>query len=462
MIESTGHQHIHFVGIGGAGMSGIAEVLLNLGYRITGSDITETEVTKKLASLGARVFIGHDSSNILGADVLVISSAIARDNVEVAAARDQKTPIIPRAEMLKELMRLKYGIAVSGAHGKTTTTSMISWVLSKGGLDPTMVIGGKFLNIGSSARLGQGRYLVAEADESDGTFLKLSPIIVVVTNIDLEHVDYFQGLEKIEEAFLEFINNVPFYGKAILCLDNLYLRGLLPRIEKRFVTYGLEHQPHILAQEIELGGLHSEFEVVRKNNLLGRARINVPGLHYINNALAAIAVGLELGIDFEIIRGALASFRNVERRFQVLGEEKNILFVDDYAHHPTEIEATLRTAKIGWSNRRIITVFQPHRYTRTKFLWKEFARCFNESDEAIIIDIYPAGEEPIEGVEASLIVTALKESGHPKAKYIPEIGGVIDYLAKSIKSGDLIITLGAGDVYRVGNDLLKHLREESP
>lgn len=459
MIEGIGHQHIHFVGIGGSGMSGIAEVLLNLGYRITGSDIEETEVTRRLAALGARVFVGHNPQNILGTDVVVTSSAIEIKNVEVVEARRQKIPIIPRAEMLKELMRLKFGIAVSGAHGKTTTTSMVSWILAKGGCDPTMVIGGKFLNIGSSARLGQGRYLVAEADESDGSFLKLSPIIVVVTNIDLEHLDHFQGLEKIEEAFLEFINNIPFYGKAILCLDNLYLRSLLPRVEKRFVTYGCEHQPHILAQDIELEGLHSEFNAIKENNLLGRVRINVPGLHYIENALAAIAVGLELKIDFEIIKGALSSFRNVERRFQIIGEQENILFLDDYAHHPTEIEATLQTARIGWGNRRFITIFQPHRYTRTKFLWKEFARSFHGSDEVIITAIYPAGEEPIEGIEGDLIVEGLREAGHPNVRYIPDIAGVINYLMGTIKGGDLVVTLGAGDVYRVGNELLKHLQE---
>lgn len=441
-------------------MSGIAEVLLNMGYRITGSDILETEVIERLSSLGARIFIGHDPSNIIGADVIVASSAISKDNTELIHAKAQKIPIIPRAEMLKELMRLKYGIAVSGAHGKTTTTSMISWILSRGGLDPTMVIGGKFLNIGSSARLGQGRYLVAEADESDGSFLRLSPIIAVVTNIDLEHIDYFQGLGQIEEAFLAFINNVPFYGKAIICLDNLYLRSLLPRIEKRVITYGLEHNPNIMANEIKLSGLHSEFEVIRENNLLGRIRINVPGLHYINNALAAIAVGLELGIDFETIKEALLSFRNVERRFQILGEERNILFVDDYAHHPTEIEATLRTAKIGWANRRIITVFQPHRYTRTKFLWKEFARCFNQSDEVIITDIYPAGERPIEGIDAGLIVEALKEAGHPKVEYIPDLPKVVEYLSSTIRSGDLVMSLGAGDVYKIANELLKRLTDQ--
>ncbi len=460
MIEGIRHQHIHFVGIGGSGMSGIAEVLLNMGYRISGSDIVENEATKKLAALGARIFIGHDSTNVLGADVLVVSSAIEKRNVELLAADERRISIIPRAEMLKELMRLKFGIAISGTHGKTTTTSLICWILAKAGLDPTMVIGGKFFNIGGSARLGQGRYLVAEADESDGSFLKLSPIIAVVTNIDLEHLDYFHGLERIEEAFLEFINNVPFYGKAILGIDNLYLRSLLPRIKKRFVTYGFEHRPQIMAQEIEARGLHSEFNVIKENNLLGRVRINVPGLHYINNALAAIAVGLELEIDFKAIKEAIGSYRNVERRFQILGEEGNILFLDDYAHHPTEIEVTLRTVRVAWPNQRIVTIFQPHRYTRTKFLWKNFAQCFNESDIVIITEIYPAGEASIEGIKADLVVKSVKEAGHPNIKYIRDLDETIEYLKRIIQKGDLVITLGAGDIYRVGQGLLEYLKEK--
>ncbi|MEK7878678.1 MAG: UDP-N-acetylmuramate--L-alanine ligase, partial [candidate division NC10 bacterium] len=364
------YQQIHFVGIGGVGMSGIAEVLLNMGYRITGSDLKRTETVERLEQLGAKVFTGHDPAHIEGAHVVVYSSAVAGDNPEVHAARARQIPVIPRAEMLAELMRLKYGIAVAGTHGKTTTTSMVGAVLAEGRYDPTIVVGGRVLNLGANARLGQGDYLGAEADESDGSFLKLAPTIAVVTTIDAEHLDHYGTLEAIREAFLAFVNKVPFYGSAVLCLDQPNIQMLIPRIEKRIITYGLESGADLVARRLHLSGMTSRFEVFQRGTLLGECALQIPGRHNVLNALAAIGVGLDLEIPFVTIQKALTSFAGVQRRFQMRGQAAGVTVVDDYGHHPAEIRATLAAAKAGFDC-RVVTVFQPHRYTRTRDLEQE-------------------------------------------------------------------------------------------
>ncbi len=386
-------QHIHFVGIGGAGMSGIAEVLLNLGYKVTGSDQHHGESVRRLEMLGGKVWMGHDAAHVEGAQVVVVSSAISPQNAEVRAARARLIPVIPRAEMLAELMRLKYGIAVAGAHGKTTTTSMVATVLASAGLDPTAVIGGKLNRFGSNAKLGQGEFLVAEADESDGSFLKLSPTIAVVTNIDREHMDYYGDIERIKKAFLQFVNKVPFYGSVVLCLDQDHLQEILPRIEKRYLTYGMTGQADLMGREESSRDWVTRFSVQFKGRDLGIFEIGIPGLHNIYNALAAIAVGLELEVQPDTIRRALSEFGGVERRFQVLGRRAGITVVDDYGHHPTEIKATLSAARKGWKG-RLVVLFQPHRYSRTRDLMEDFATAFYQADVLLVTDIYPAGEEP--------------------------------------------------------------------
>ncbi|MBI4268823.1 MAG: UDP-N-acetylmuramate--L-alanine ligase, partial [Candidatus Rokubacteria bacterium] len=393
------YRQIHFVGIGGSGMSGIAEILLNLGYRVTGSDQRRSEVVERLATLGAKIFIGHAAAHVEGAHVVVYSSAVSRDNIEVQVARQQQIPTIPRAEMLAELMRLKYGIAVAGTHGKTTTTSMVGAVLAEGRYDPTIVVGGRVTSLGSNARLGQGDYLVAEADESDGSFLKLAPTIAVVTTIDAEHLDHYGSLDAIREAFVAFVNKVPFYGAAVLCLDQPNIQMLLPRIEKRSITYGLESGADLVARRLHLAGMTSRFEVSHRGSPLGECTLRVPGRHNVQNALAAVGVGLDLEIPFATIQRALAGFAGVQRRFQVRGSARGVTVVDDYGHHPAEIRATLAAAKAGFDC-RLVTVFQPHRYTRTQHLHQEFLTAFNQADALVVLDIYPAGEAPIPGVTA--------------------------------------------------------------
>ena len=451
------YRHIHFVGIGGVGMSGIAEVLLNMGYRITGSDVKRGETVERLEQLGGKVFIGHDPAHIADAHVVVYSSAVARDNVEVAAARARQVPVIPRAEMLAELMRLKYGIAVAGTHGKTTTTSMVAAVLAEGRLDPTVVVGGRITSLGSNARLGQGEYLVAEADESDGSFLKLSPTIAVVTTIDAEHLDYYGSLENISEAFLTFINKVPFYGAAVLCLDQPNVQLLIPRVEKRIITYGLESAADLRARRLTLDGLTSRFEVLHHGAPLGACTLRVPGRHNVLNAMAAIAVGLDLEIPFVTIQKGVAEFSGVQRRFQVRGESRGVLVVDDYGHHPAEIRATLAAAKAGF-DRRVVTVFQPHRYTRTLHLRQEFLTAFNQSDALVVMDIYAAGETPIDGVTGRDLADAIRAHGHRDVVYLgSDRSRILDYLEDVIRPGDLVITLGAGDVGQLGQALLDRL-----
>jgi len=449
-------QHIHFVGIGGIGMSGIAEVLLNLGYQVSGSDTKETEVTRRLQSLGAKVSYGHRRENLKEADVVVTSSAIRKGNPEVEAAEERLIPVIPRAEMLAELMRMKIGIAVAGTHGKTTTTSLISTVLAAGGLDPTVVIGGRLNSIGSNARLGQGEYLVAEADESDGSFLKLMPTIAVVTNIDPEHLDYYQGIDEIKETFLSFLNKIPFFGLAVLCLDHPNIQSLLPRLKKRFTTYGLTTQADFQAKEIVFEGLLTSFDVIHRRREIGRLSLRMPGVHNVYNALATLATAFELDIPFQIVQETLRDFSGIQRRFQIKGEKRGILVVDDYGHHPVEIMATLKAARTGWT-KRIIAVFQPHRYTRTQALFKDFLTAFYDADVLVLTDIYPAGEDRIEGVESKALFEGLREYGHKDVTYLSDKKEIVEHLLRMISPGDLVITLGAGDIWQVSEELVNRL-----
>ncbi|MEK6657967.1 MAG: UDP-N-acetylmuramate--L-alanine ligase [Nitrospirota bacterium] len=450
-------KHIHFVGIGGIGMSGIAEVLLNLGYKVSGSDMNLSDTTKHLQDSEAVIYKGHAASNIEGADVVVISSAVSQENEEVKAAKKLLIPVIPRAEMLAELMRLKYGIAVAGAHGKTTTTSIIATVLARGNIDPTVVIGGKLNSFGTNAKLGQGDFLVAEADESDGSFLKLSPTIAVVTTIDEEHLDYYKNLDAIKKAFLSFVNKVPFYGLAVLCLDDKNIQDIIPSVEKRYVTYGFSAQADFAAKDIELKGFESSFKVINRGKELGRFKLNMPGLHNVYNALSAVAVGLELEIDIDAIKKAFAEFSGVQRRFQVKGEINGVMVVDDYGHHPTEIKATLAAAKSGWDKRTIV-IFQPHRYTRTKDLMKDFATAFYQADVLILTDIYAAGETPIEGVTGERLYETIKGHGHKEVMFIKNKNEIPDYVFKMLKKDDIVITLGAGDVYKIGGEIVERMR----
>jgi len=437
-------------------MSGIAEVLHNLGYRISGSDVKESEITKRLQGLGIQVFIGHAPENVQGADVVVRSSAVPQDNPEVVSAKQRLIPVIPRAEMLAELMRMKYGVAVAGTHGKTTTTSMAAAVLAKGGLDPTIVIGGRLNSLGTNAKLGKGDFLVAEADESDGSFLKLSPTIAVVTTIDAEHLDFYRDVEHIRETFLQFINKIPFYGSAILCFDQPNIRSLLPRVEKRFITYGVRSQADLMAREIVLKGMGSEFTVFLKHHSLGRVRLQMPGIHNVSNALAAIAVGLELDIPFQRIAEALQEFTGVGRRFEVKGEVNGVVVVDDYAHHPAEIQATLAAAKDGFG-RRTVVIFQPHRYTRTQALLPEFFPAFSRADVLIVTEIYPAGEPVIPGISGRLIAEGVKRHGHKHVTFIQEKEEIPERLLGLVQPGDLVLTMGAGDIWKVGEELLRML-----
>jgi UDP-N-acetylmuramate--alanine ligase len=454
------YQHIHFVGIGGVGMSGIAEVLLTLGYRVTGSDARRSETVERLERLGAKVYLGHAAGHLEGAHVVVYSSAVAWENVEVAAARQRGIPVIGRAEMLAELMRLKYGIAIGGTHGKTTTTSMVAAVLDAGGLDPTVVVGGRVHGLGANARLGQGEFLVAEADESDGSFLKLSPTIAVVTTVDAEHLDHYADLDAIVSAFLAFVNKVPFYGCAVVCLDDANLQRMIPGMEKRVVTYGLNAGADVTARRLTFAEMRSRFEVVHRGTPLGTMMLQVPGRHNVLNALAATAVALDLEVPFPKIQSALAGFAGVQRRFQIRGVVRDVLVVDDYGHHPAEIRATLAAAKAGF-DRRVITVFQPHRYSRTQHLHDDFLTAFYQSDVLIVMDIYPAGEAPIPGVHARDLADGIAAHGHREVLYLgSDRAAIVDYLCESTRAGDLVLTLGAGDVGQLGGELLQRLGDE--
>ncbi|MDP2278233.1 MAG: UDP-N-acetylmuramate--L-alanine ligase [Nitrospirota bacterium] len=456
------YRIIHFVGIGGIGMSGIAEVLHNLGYEVTGSDIKESDTTNRLNSLGIKVYTGHRAENVDDAHVVVISSAVSKDNAEVVEAKRKSIPVIPRAEMLAEIARMKYGILVAGAHGKTTTTSLIATVLASSGLDPTVVIGGKLRSTGSNARLGQGDFLVAEADESDGSFLRLSPTIAVVTNIDREHMDFFKTMDSLRDAFLSFINKVPFYGVSIVCIENEELRKLLPYVHRRYITYGLSPDADAYAADIKKGFMTVSFDVVYKGENLGNFSLPVPGVHNILNSLAAIVVARELKIEADVIKEALKKFSGIQRRFELKGEENGIKVFDDYGHHPTEIKATINAAKDGLLTKqgagRLFVIFQPHRYTRTKDLMDEFTSCFSEADILCLMDIYPAGEKPINGIDSNALLERIKKTGHKDAAYFPDREKLMDNLLMRLKSGDVVFTLGAGDVWKLGEEILKRIK----
>jgi UDP-N-acetylmuramate--alanine ligase len=451
-------QHVHFTGIGGIGMSAIAEVLLNLGYQISGSDLRLSPITQRLASMGARVYEGHAAANVAGARALVVSSAVDERNPEVAEARKRQIPVIPRGEMLAELMRLKYGVAVAGSHGKTTTTSLVATILNHAGLDPTVVVGGRVATMGgSNARVGHGEILVVEADESDGSFLKLAPILAVVTNIDREHVDHYPSMEAIRAAFTEFVNKVPFYGAAIVCLDDPNVQTILPAVTRRTVTYGADAQADVQALDIVCGHFSSEFAVRYRGADLGRFRLRVPGRHNVLNATAALAVAMELEVKPEAIREALEAFSGVDRRFQVRGCERGITVVDDYGHHPTEIRATLEAARLcGF--RRIHALFQPHRFTRTYHLMDEFAGAFHQADSVFVMDIYAASEPPIEGASAQALVERIRQFGHRGVEYVGSLDRGVEALAAVAREGDAAFTMGAGNVWQGGEKLLEKLR----
>ncbi len=447
---------VHFVGIGGIGMSGIAEVLLNLGYQVSGSDLRQSDTTRRLADLGGTIFVGHDGANLQQADVVVISSAVTRDNPEVAAAIRRAIPVIPRAEMLGELMRLKHGIAVAGSHGKTSTTSMVAAIADRAGIDPTIVIGGKVNSLGTNARLGQGDYLIAEADESDGSFLKLTPTLAVVTNIDPEHMEHFGDLETLKEAFLSFVNKVPFYGLSILCLDCHNVQSVIPRVEKRYRTYGSTSQADYSLTEVQVDGLTTSFRPVRRGEVGDPIRLSMVGRHNALNALAAIVVADELEIPHRVTHEALEEFEGIQRRFTVRGEAAGVMVVDDYGHHPTEIKATLGGAREGFS-RRLIAVFQPHRYTRSRDQFEQFATAFYDADQVLVAPVYAAGEAPIEGISGETMAAAMRTHGHRDVTYCDGFDALHEQLTATTRDGDLVVTLGAGNIWRAGQRLLDSL-----
>ena len=432
-------------------MSGIAEVLLNLGYKVTGSDVRATAITERLERLGATIYPRHDAQNVTGAHVVVTSSAVRPDNAEIQEAERRKVPVIPRAEMLAELARLKYSITIAGTHGKTTTTSMIATVLDRAGMDPTIVVGGRLDTIGSNARLGKGEFIVLEADESDRSFLLLSPTIAVVTNIEADHLDHYRDLEDIQAAFLTFINKVPFYGAAILCLDEPAVQSLIPKIKRRIVTYGTAAPADVSITDVNVDGLGSSFILRFNGGAKLKFRLHVPGMHNVLNATGAFAAAREMGVEPNVIAAALESFPGVERRFQVKSRV-GVTVIDDYAHHPTEIRATLSAAK-GANFRRIFVIFQPHRYTRTFHLFDDFARAFNLADSVLILDIYPAGENPIEGITTQALIEKIKSFGHKNAIYAPDFEMIESYIVASAKDGDVVIVMGAGNVTKLSDIL---------
>ena len=449
-------KHIHMVGIGGTGMNGIAEVLFNLGYVVTGSDLQANYATERLAKLGAQITIGHRSENVAGADVVVISSAVRDDNVEVVEARRLKIPVIPRAEMLAELMRMKYGIAVAGAHGKTTTTSMIAVVLEEAGFDPTIIVGGRLNTIGANAKLGEGDFIVAEADESDRSFLYLSPFIAVLTNIDAEHLDQYADIEEIKKIFVNFANKVPFFCPIILCLDDPNLQSLIPMLERRLISYGFSTQADIFARDYSFHEFTSVSSLFLKGLKLGQLKLHVPGKHNILNAMAAVAVGLDLDIPAAQILKALENYSGTGRRFELKKTVNGIMVIDDYAHHPTEIRATLEAAKRGW-DRRLVVVFQPHRYTRLSHLMKEFATSFNQADVLVLTEVYPAGETPIPGISGKTLHEEVEQFGHHNAHFEPDLKAVPALVGRIAKPGDIILILGAGNVARIVPDIIAGL-----
>lgn len=457
-------RHIHMVGIGGIGMSGMAEILLQKGYHITGSDANMSDTIVRLQELGAQISIGHDAKNIEGADVVVYTSAVqAEENIETKAALEKGLPVIKRAEMLAELMRMKFGVGVAGTHGKTTTTTMIGHVIQDGSFDPTIMVGGKVHSFSeTNAVVGKGDIIVVEADEFDRTFLRLTPSLAVITNIEAEHLDIYNSLEDVKEAFIEFANKVPFYGSVVLCLDDPNVRSIIPKIERRITTYGLTPQAQIRAINIDINHFNSRFTVVKEGEELGDINLQAPGEHNVKNALAAVAVGLELDIDFDDIKSGLERFEGVFRRFQKKTEQDGIMVIDDYAHHPTEIQATLNAARQGWKDRRIVAVFQPHLYSRTQELYKEFGLSFFDAEVCVITDVYPSREEPIEGVTGKLIADVAKEYGHRKVQYVEDKADLPAKLKEIVEPGDVVITMGAGDIYKYGEQFVEALEAGIP
>ena len=442
-------QRIHLVGIGGSGMSGIAEVLLSSGYAVSGSDLKLSPVTERLRKLGANIFEGHQAENVHGAHVVVISSAVRPDNVEVVEAQKLKIPVIPRAEMLAELMRLKYGIAVAGAHGKTTTTSMVAAVLAAAGLDPTFVVGGRVNHAGSNAGVGKSEYMVVEADESDRSFLLLAPVVAVVTTIDREHLDHYHSLEEIQDVFLQFMNRVPFYGSVVLCLDEPNVQAILPRVKRPVITYGTSNQADLVIADVKLNGLSSEFRLKYHGEDLGMFQLPAPpGIHNVRNAAAAAGVALSLNVPADLIRAGLAKFSGVGRRFEIKGTYNGVTLIDDYGHHPAEIRATLEAAR-GCGYRRLLVLFQPHRYTRTQHLWEDFRRSFNLADVLVLTEIYAAGEQPIEGVTGERLAEAIRGAGHKSVVFTSTMQAGMEYMLREARPGDAVMAIGAGSVGRV-------------
>ncbi|NGP75424.1 UDP-N-acetylmuramate--L-alanine ligase [Balneolaceae bacterium YR4-1] len=453
-------RHIHMVGIGGIGMSGMAEILLQKGYTVTGSDAREGDTIKRLRELGAKIYIGHDEKNIEGADVVVFTSAVkANENLETKAAIEAGIPVIKRAEMLAELMRMKYGIGIAGTHGKTTTTTMVGHVIQDGSFDPTIMVGGKVHSFSeTNAVVGKGDIIIVEADEFDRTFLRLSPSLAVITNIEAEHLDIYDNLEDVKNAFVEFANKVPFYGAVVLCLDDPNVRSIIPEIERRTITYGLTPQAKVRARNIEVNNFYSTFTVLNDGEEIGEIKLEAPGEHNVRNALAAVAVGLELDIDFKYIKSGLERFQGVFRRFQLKADIDDIIVIDDYAHHPTEVQATLKAARNGWKERRIVAVFQPHLYSRTKDLYQDFGSSFFDAEVCVITDVYPSREEPIEGVDGKLIADSAREYGHRQVYYVEDKQDLPNKLKEIAQAGDVIITMGAGDIYRYGEKFVESLK----
>ena len=449
-------RHIHIVGIGGAGLSGIAEILLKLEFKVSGSDLRSTEVTDHLVEIGADIYTGHSGNQIKNADVVVVSPAIPLENAEIVAARNHKTPIIRGAEMLAEIMRMKFSIAISGTHGKTTTTAMTAAVLEE--LDPTVIVGGKLISLGSHARIGSSDMMVVEADEAYGSIEKFFPTIAVVTSIDADHLDYYKNVGEIGQTFLSFINKVPFYGSAIVCSDQVNIRQIIPHIERRYCTYGIENQADVMASDIQYDGPTSCFSVSVYEDLLGRIHLKMPGKHNVSNALAAVAAGLQMDIPFNQVKEALEKFRGVHRRFEVLGEAQGVIIVDDYAHNPTKLKAALSGACASY-DRRIIAIFQPHRYGRVKRLADEFSKSFSQSDVLIVAPIYAANEAPIEGVTAEKLAAAIAANGHEDITYISSKDQIVSYLIDIVRPNDIVITMGAGDIWEVGHKLLDQLKK---
>ncbi|HTO06205.1 MAG TPA: UDP-N-acetylmuramate--L-alanine ligase [Myxococcota bacterium] len=446
-------QRVHFVGIGGVGMSGLAEILHVQGYSVSGSDLRESAATRRMRELGIRISIGHDATAVDGADVVVFSSAVPRNNPELRAAELATIPVIPRAELLSELMRMKYGVAIGGSAGKTTTTSMTAEVLAAGGLDPTTIVGGRVISLGANSRLGEGEVLVAEADESDGSFLRLVPTVVVITNIDRDHLDHYGSFENLHAAFVEFANRVPFYGAAVLCIDDPHVQTLLPLVTRRAWTYGLSPQADVSAERVETAGLGMRFAVRTHGQPLASFSLRVPGRHNVQNALAAIAVGLEFDVPVPKIQQALAGFRGVERRFEIKGERDGIMVIDDYSHHPAKVRAALAAAREGLG-RRILVAYQPHRYSRTRDVFDELARAFHDADVVLLTEIYAAGEEKIPGVSAEALAEAVRACGHRACEFVPEKSAIVPRLRELARPGDLVFFMGAGDIGRLASEFL--------